>query len=241
MNIDPAAVHYTLDGVRAASETCRRIAEHLSNDMKAVNCKRCSTLFGTEGAAGQRARVRLGHLTLEQVKKLINSCSSAKERAEVTVAYYLGLRASEVGGIPMTQVDLERNTIDIVRAKGSLSGVYPLAPVRKTLDIWLKQRPVGSRWLFPDDTRPELPLDRRRFYEVMLRAGTRAGFERRLCHPHVLKHSIATHMLARGDDIRHVQEWLGHKRIDSTMVYAEMSGKTRQQGQTVAAELMGEL
>jgi len=63
----------------------------------------------------------------------------------------------------------------------------------------------------------------------MKRYGKKAGIPEDKCHFHVLKHSIATHLLDAGADIRFVQDWIGHKNIQNTVVYAQISNRAREE------------
>lgn len=72
----------------------------------------------------------------------------------------------------------------------------------------------------------------------MRRAGPRLGFE---VHPHLLRHSIAVHLLRRGADIRHIQEYLGHARLDTTAIYLRLvPGQLREDYDKAMPPLMAE-
>lgn len=122
------------------------------------------------------------------------------------------------------------STIDIVRLKRSRSGVYPLLPeVAVVLRRWQTERPE-SPWLFPHHLDPTAPLDKWSVGRLFKRAAARAGLPSDLRHAHVLKHTIATHLLAQGWDVRRVQEWIGHADIRSTSIYAEVGSDLKEQG-----------
>jgi integrase/recombinase XerD len=189
----------------------------------------------------EKGRIRKGYLTIEQLKKAINGTESLEERAVLKVIYFCGLRASEVGLQPFGHFDATRGTLDILRLKGSLGHTYKLEPwVLDDVQAWCKTRPK-SPYLFPHPDDARAPLDRWNVLRYWQRAAKRAGLKKELAHPHVLKHSVATHMLERGDDLVFVQAWLGHKSIDSTQVYAEVVGKRLQVGQEVMKRLVEEL
>lgn len=188
-----------------------------------------------------KGRIRKGHLSVEQLRKAINGTEDLQERAAIKVAYYCGLRASEVGLQPLKHLDVKRGTLDVLRLKGSHGHTYPLEPwVLDDVLAWLKVRPQ-SPYLFPHPSDPRYPLDRHNMLRYWKRAATRAKLNKELQHPHVLKHSVATHMLERGDDLVFVQDWLGHKDMGSTQVYAEVVGKRLKIGQQVMKGLVEEL
>lgn len=197
-------------------------------------------LPGEAGAAVRR--VRRGYVPLPQLGATLNGVRSIFERSVLKVAYYCALRASEVGLQPVEHFDSERGTLDIVRLKGSLPHTYQLEPwVADDVQLWLKQRPRASPYLFPHPEDARFPLDRFNVYRYWKRAAKRAGLPKELHHPHVLKHSVATHMLDRGNDILFVQEWLGHKKLENTQVYAELTGKRLQAGQGIVQGLVAAL
>lgn len=189
-----------------------------------------------------KGRIRRGYVPLEQLKRIIASTEDVMERAAIKVIYFCALRASELGLQPIEHFDPRRGTLDILRLKGSHGHTYPLEPsVLKDLLAWLKVRPE-SPYIFPHPRDAAAPLDRFTVFRFWRAAVQRAGVDVVAHgHPHVLKHSIATHMLERGDDQRFVQEWLGHKDAGSTGVYAEVVGKRLIEGQKVMKGLMEEL
>lgn len=142
------------------------------------------------------------------------------------VAYRHGLRASEVGMLRLDDIDLTRARIRITRLKNSLSGEYPMEPDEmRILKSWLKERPNETPYLFPGAR--GLPIPRRTLHWLIVSYGHKAGIPKDKCHFHVLKHSIATHLLDAGADIRFVQYWIGHKNIMNTIIYAQLSHPTK--------------
>jgi len=149
-----------------------------------------------------------------------------RDKAIILVAYYHGLRASEIGMLKVDDVDIERGRIRIERLKRSQSGEYTLQPDEiKVLKTWLKERQNSNPWLFP--TRIGTPIHRRTLDYLIKHYGKKAGISPEKCHFHVLKHSIATHLLDAGADIRFVQDWIGHKNIQNTVVYAQITNPAR--------------
>ncbi len=190
---------------------------------------------------GHKDRVRRGYVPIDKLRAAINGTENLKERAVIKVVYYCGLRASEVGLQPVGHFVPERGTLDILRLKKSVGTTYKLEPwVLDDVVAWMAVRPK-SPFLFPHPDDPRAPLDRWNVLRYWQRAAKRAGLVKDLQHPHVLKHSIATHMLERGDDLLFVQHWLGHKSSSSTQIYAEIVGKRLVEGQKVMKGLVEEL
>src|SRR5919107_363470 len=101
-----------------------------------------------------RSKVRRGSgtlqfLTQEELKHLLAVIKEKRDKALFLLAYRHGLRASEIGLLQRTDVDLKQGRITIHRLKGSLSGIYPLQPaVIKPLRSYLRSRTDASPYLF---------------------------------------------------------------------------------------------
>lgn len=234
-------VHYSFDGAKAALESCRKSGTVSINPV-AVTCRRClANVLQTSHQDSQRQRIRAGHLTPQQLRAALAEADRPYAYAAILVAYFCALRATEVGLLRLDKLDLERGTLDLQRLKRSKGGVYELnETILGALKLWLRVRPK-SEWLFPKPQDPALPLNRRAFYRMWATAARRAGLPKEFHHPHVLKHTIITHMLDRGDDILHVKERAGHKRIESTLVYAELTGQRKRAGQELINSLVDEV
>ena len=99
-------------------------------------------------------------LTQEEVQNLFSAIKTKRDRAIFAVAYRHGLRASEVGMLQLTDLDLKAGRITINRVKGSMSGTYPMAPdTVKLLKSFIKSRTDASPYLFISNR--GLPIDRR--------------------------------------------------------------------------------
>ena len=175
------------------------------------------------------------YLTQDELKRLLGVIASKRDRAIFLLAYHHGLRASEVGMLMLEDVDMNRGRIRIERAKNSQGGEYVMQGDEiKILKAWLRERKdnypnwLGSSpFLFP--SRRGSPISRRTLDYLMKGYGEKAGVPPDKRHFHVLKHSIATHLLEAGADIRFVQDWIGHKNIQNTVVYAQITNPAREQ------------
>ena len=186
----------------------------------------------TSALTAPRRGRRLPHvLTREEVARLLDQPaggdpSSLRDRALLEVMYACGLRASEVIGIKMNEIDLDAQVLR-ARGKGSKDRVVPIGgAATRALRLYFEcGRPklVG--------TRPERhvfvnfrggPLTRQGLYKIVQRHAVRAGLEGRMS-PHTLRHTFATHLLAGGCDLRSVQEMLGHADVATTQLYTHLS------------------
>lgn len=143
-----------------------------------------------------------------------------------------GLRASELAGLDQQHVHFDLR-VARVRGKGNKERIVPLG--RPALDAtrqYIQQlRPTLSRPGRPTDrlllSRTGAPLTRVVVWQVVTRHARRAGLNG--VHPHTLRHSFATHLLAGGADLRVVQELLGHSNINTTQIYTHVD-RTHLQG-----------
>ena len=137
------------------------------------------------------------------------------------LVYGLGLRISEALELKTDSYNPRSGTV-IVSGKGNKQRIVPLpARLKEELDFYLRELrqqicSPGSSYLFPGAK--EKPLSdtaaRKILRKMMLKAGLAAKIS-----PHSLRHSLATHLLARGVDIRIVQEILGHASLRTTQIY----------------------
>lgn len=165
-------------------------------------------------------------LTQEEARRLFAVITSKRDRAIFRLAYRHGLRASEIGLLQRTDLDLKQGRITIHRLKGSLSAIYPLQPdMLKLLRSYLRTRTDDSPYLFLSNR--GVPIDRRTLWYLMDRYATAAGLPPTKHKFHCLKHSIATHLLDAGGDLSFVKDWLGHANIQNTTIYARLTTGTR--------------
>jgi integrase len=168
-------------------------------------------------------------LTLEELARLFAAVrASPRDRALFLIAYRHGLRASEIGLLRVEDLDFRALRLRVHRLKGSHSGVHPMQPDEvKALRATLRERPSPpSPILFPSNRGD--PIARRTLDWLMKRYGAAADLPPAKRHFHCLKHSIATHLLEAGADLRFVQDWLGHSNIQNTVVYTFLTARSRE-------------
>lgn len=167
-------------------------------------------------------------LTLDETARLFGAIADKRDKVIFLVGYRHGLRASEIGLLNVQDLDFERQRIMIHRLKGSLSGVHPLQPDEaRIIKSYLKTRGSQSPTLFVSNR--NLPISRKTLDVQIINYGRKAKLPEDKCHFHVLKHSIATHLLDTGEAaIRFEQDWLGHANIQNTVIYASLVSTTRE-------------
>lgn len=164
-------------------------------------------------------------LTQDEVRQLFKVIRSKRDKAIFLVAYRHGLRASEVGLLQRTDIDIKRGRINIHRLKGSLSSIYPMQPdVMKVVRSYLRSRTDESPYLFVSNR--NVPISRFMLHHLMQTYGELAGLPVEKRKFHCLKHSIATHLLDAGADLAFVKDWLGHANIQNTTIYARLTTAT---------------
>lgn len=166
-------------------------------------------------------------LTLDETRRLFAGITDKRDKALFLLAYRHGLRASEIGLLRVSDLDLKRLRVMLHRLKGSLSGEHPLQPDEaRALKAWLKSRNIDSPILFP--SRRGLPISRQMLDVLMKSYGGDVAIPKDKQHFHVLKHSIATHLLDAGAELRFVQDWLGHSNIQNTVIYTALVSTSRE-------------
>jgi site-specific recombinase XerD len=166
-------------------------------------------------------------LSPQEVSRLIAAARSVKHQAALSVAYGAGLRASEVIGLLVTDVDSQRMTLRVQQGKGRKDRYAMLSPVLlQRLRSWWRiahaqGRMLPGGWLFPGMNLTD-PLTRRQLNRAVHAAAEAAGIDKRVS-THTLRHSFATHLLERKVDIRVIQVLLGHKKLETTSVYTHVA------------------
>jgi len=160
--------------------------------------------------------------------RVIAEATAARDRALLELLYGSGLRLSELAALELEHVDFEASTARVL-GKGNKERVVPLGPpCVEALRAWIAVRPNMRTTRRPQDPaamfigRNGVRLGVRRVEKVVAAYGA-AATGRNDVHPHVLRHSCATHMLEGGADLRAIQELLGHASLATTQRYTHVS------------------
>ena len=161
-------------------------------------------------------------LSLQEVSTFFNAIPGIKFRAVLMTCYGAGLRIGEAVALKLTDIDSQRMVLGVSCGKGGDARVTMLSPrLLAVLRAYFRAvRPKGD-YLFPS-WRPEIHLSAASTQQACRDAARLSGIAKRIT-PHVLRHSFATHLLEGGEDIRVIQTLLGHKRIDTTAHYAQVT------------------
>jgi len=157
---------------------------------------------------------------------------SLRDRALVELLYGAGLRVGEAVGLAKMDVDLDARAVRAL-GKGGKERVVPIGrPAVEALRRYLSR----GRPFLDARHRPELflnarggALTRAGAFLILRRLAAKAGLEPERVHPHLLRHSFATHLLEGGADLRSVQEMLGHADLSTTELYTHVSDRRRRE------------
>jgi integrase/recombinase XerD len=173
-----------------------------------------------------------GVLSPRQMKSLLNAPDESggrlwlRDKALLELMYGAGLRASEVGALRVRDYTSELALL-VVTGKGAKQRLTPIGkPAQHAADRYVNEL-RGELARFGDGrdrnrlllSNTGRPLDRVAVWQIVRRNAVRAGVD---AHPHMLRHSFATHLLAGGADLRVVQELLGHSDIATTQIYTHV-------------------
>jgi site-specific recombinase XerD len=161
-----------------------------------------------------------------------SSPRSLRDRALVELMYGAGLRVSEATGLEKGSVDLDERIVRVV-GKGGKERLVPLGrpaaeAVRRYLALGRPHLDRRYRYELFLNARGG-PLTRAGAFLILRKLADRAGLEPERVHPHLLRHSFATHLLEGGADLRSVQEMLGHADLGTTERYTHVSDRRRRE------------
>jgi len=183
------------------------------------------------GVRGPKKVQRLPQfLTQAQIETLIQTADQdtpkgLRDRAVLELLYASGLRVSEVVGIDGANVDLDDQTVRVfgkgARERFVVMGRPAVQAVRRYMEQGrpkLAQRPETALLLNRDGKR----LSQRAVQIMVRHYATEAGIEKSV-HPHLLRHTFATHLLEGGAELRVVQTLLGHANVNTTQIYTHVT------------------
>jgi len=221
----------------AATTIARRMAAVRSFFRHLVLIGACSENPAADVSLPRRARRLPRTLSPAEAERLVESANGVaprdlRDRALVELLYGAGLRVSEAVGLERNGVDLEERLVRSI-GKGDKERIVPLG--RSAADALRRYLSRGRPYL-DKRHRPELflnakggPLTRAGAFLIMRRLAEKAGLDPTRIHPHLLRHSFATHLLEGGADLRSVQEMLGHADLATTELYTHVTDRRRRE------------
>jgi site-specific recombinase XerD len=177
--------------------------------------------FEVDSIPRPRKRRRLPNvLSGTEVEALLAAFDNLKYRAVTLATYGAGLRISEAVRLRLEDIDSKRMMLHVRQGKGGQDRSVML-PERLLSDLriyWREQRP--SDFLFPGVRIPHVRPESVRC--ALHKVAKQAGLKKRVT-PHLLRHSFATHLVELGTDVRVIQVLLGHRHLQATTKYTQVS------------------
>jgi len=162
-------------------------------------------------------------LSLEEIEKLIDTADDIRNKAIIALLYSSGLRVGEL--IRLQPGDIYKSTMQVYISESKNRSDHWTILSQRALDLlteyWYSY-PVRRELLFVANRGAHTPLTVSGIETMIRKIGSEAGIE---VHPHMLRHSFATHMIENGVPMPFVQSMLGHKCYASTEVYIHVSNK----------------
>lgn len=167
-------------------------------------------------------------ISVKEIEKLINiipkdGFKGKRDRALIELLYSSGLRVSEIINLKINEVDLKNGYLKCF-GKGSKERIVPFGDLAKEFLIsYIEEREkfnINSELLFV--TKKGKMILRQQINNILNYYAKKSKLKKKI-HPHMLRHSFATHLLERGADLRSVQELLGHVDISTTQIYTHLT------------------
>lgn len=160
-------------------------------------------------------------LSKGEVKRLLESAPSLRDKLILGLMYGMGLRVSEVASLRFRDLDFDRKIVFVYQGKGRKDRQVILPTVfLSTLQELAKHSPRDA-YLFASG-KVGKHISPRTIQRIMKRAVEIAKISKHAT-PHSLRHSFATHSFESGCDIRDIQKWLGHANLDTTTIYLRVA------------------
>lgn len=171
--------------------------------------------------------LKIDKFTQDEIQRFFRVLKGNRDKAMFRILYLKGLRASEVGMLRMEDYSEREGRLYVRRLKHSRSGEFRLhRQESQFLRAWIRERGRSPGAIFR--SRNHRPISRRQLDRLVKQYGAAAGLPPEKCHAHAFKHSRGTHLLSDTRDITLVQDQLGHRNIQNTMIYAEVSNPARE-------------
>ena len=171
-------------------------------------------------------------LTFEQMERILHTFDlhdpvDIRDRCMIEVIYACGLRVSECAGLEIARINLHEHFLTVMGKESKERMVPFYKRCGQLIELYLTAaRPVFMEgnpehgYLFVNQRGKQITV--RTIQNVIEKSGERAGLSIHV-HPHMLRHSFATHLLDNGADLRVVQELLGHENLSTTQIYTHVT------------------
>jgi site-specific recombinase XerD len=164
------------------------------------------------------------YLTGKEIERLMKAAGDNRyghrDATMILLAFRHGLRASELCSLRWDQIDLTQAKLHVVRAKNGMPSVHPLTGTELRALRRLQREQEPGRYVFMSER--GAPMSAVGFRRIITRLGETARMPFPI-HPHMLRHSTGYKLANQGVDTRSLQHYLGHKNIQHTVRYTELT------------------
>ena len=210
----------------------------IRNFLKYLAKRDVKTLAAEKIELGKTARMEVEFLDSEEVDRIFAAAAgsdlkSLRDRAILELLYSSGLRVSELTNLNRDQVNLKTQEFSVRGKGGKIRVVFISDRAKSALERYLEKRPdvdpavfarIGIKRFEKKKNSDNLRLTPRSIQRIVKHYATKAGIVKDV-HPHTLRHSFATDLIANGADIRSVQEMLGHSSVTTTQIYTHVTNR----------------
>jgi len=160
-------------------------------------------------------------LTREEIKALIKATKRGRNRLIVEFLYSSGVRVSEAVKMKVNEINLKEKIAIVKAGKGKKDRMIILSKNwSKNVKRYLEKKKIKSEFLFSKKNGKSISVDT---VQRIIKESTKKGKILKKVTPHTMRHSYATHLLDSGENIRKIQELLGHSSLNTTQIYTHTS------------------
>jgi site-specific recombinase XerD len=208
------------------------------NFLKYLAKRDVKTLAAEKIELGKTQRMEVEFLDSDEIDRIFEATGgldlkSLRDRAILELLYSSGLRVSELTNLNRDQVNLKTQEFSVRGKGGKIRVVFISNDAKAALERYLNKRPdidpavfarIGIKRLEKKGNADNQRLTPRSIQRIVKHYALKAGIVKDV-HPHTLRHSFATDLIANGADIRSVQEMLGHSSVTTTQIYTHVTNK----------------
>jgi site-specific recombinase XerD len=159
-------------------------------------------------------------LSKQQIKLLLNETKNLKHKLIIEMLYSTGLRLQELINLKRTDIDFDNNTLFVRKGKGKKDRITIISEnIKLDLLKYYSQYSFKTDYVFEGR---KGKYSKKSVQLILYNASKKLKFR---IHPHMLRHSFATHLLEQGVDIRIIQKLLGHSDLNTTEIYTQVANK----------------